>query len=201
MEFDAECDPVSVVRQVAGRIPGMSVEGSFEMFSAVAPEGWHVELIEGEIHVKPPDNGQHEEIISEMTAQMATRAKDRLLRMYTGIGLHLPGPTVPGRVEPDVAVAPKGSFADEDEYHGPAPVLLVAEVTSQSTGDNDRYKKVKGYARAGIPVYLLVDRQAGHVVLYTEPAGEEYEHQETFKLSKVVPLPEPLGFDLDTSQF
>ncbi|WP_369689034.1 Uma2 family endonuclease [Streptomyces sp. Wb2n-11] len=87
------------------------------------------------------------------------------------------------------------------EYHDPAPVLMVAEVTSASTADNDRNRKVHGFARAGIPVCLLIDREAGTATLCTEPAGEDYAGKVAHKLSETVPLPEPLGFDLDTSEF
>ncbi len=194
-----EFDPRSLVSLVQDRMPAMPVEEAFVWFNAVAPKGWRVELIEGEIHVTPPANGEHEEIVSEITGQVRDHRKD--LGRYTGIGLYVPGASVSGQVEPDLVLAPKGSFDNEEKYHDPAPVLLVAEVTSRSTGDNDRHKKILGYARAGIPVYLLIDRQAGNAVLYTDPAGEEYEHQEIFKLSKVVPLPEPLGFELDTGEF
>ncbi|MGW6529815.1 Uma2 family endonuclease [Streptomyces venezuelae] len=194
-----EFDRRSLVSLVQDRVPAMPVEEAFVWFNAVAPKGWRVELIEGEIHVTPPPNGEHEEIVSEINGQVRDHRKD--LGRYTSIGLYVPGASLTGQVMPDLVLAPKGSFANEDKYHDPAAVLLVAEVTSRSTGDNDRHKKILGYARAGIPVYLLIDREAGNAVLYTEPAGEEYEHQEIFKLSKVVPLPEPLGFELDTSEF
>ncbi len=78
---------------------------------------------------------------------------------------------------------------------------MVAEVTSASTADNDRNRKVHGFARAGIPVCLLIDREAGTATLCTEPAGEDYAGKVAHKLSETVPLPEPLGFDLDTSEF
>ncbi|QES46024.1 hypothetical protein DEJ49_16290 [Streptomyces venezuelae] len=184
---------------VMDRVPDMPVEEAFVWFDAFSPEGWRVELIEGEIHVTSPGSGEHEEYVSEINGQVRDHRKD--LGRYTSIGLYVPGASSTGQVMPDLVLAPKGSFANEDKYHDPAAVLLVAEVTSRSTGDNDRHKKILGYARAGIPVYLLIDREAGNAVLYTEPAGEEYEHQEIFKLSKVVPLPEPLGFELDTSEF
>ncbi|WP_432076613.1 Uma2 family endonuclease [Streptomyces wuyuanensis] len=181
------------------KIPGMAVDEAFDVFSAAAPEGWRVELIEGEIHVTPPANGEHEEIVSEITGQVRDHRKD--LGRYTGIGLFLPGASVSGKVEPDVVLAPKGSFADQQEYHDPTPVLLVAEVTSPSTAGNDRIKKIRGYARAGIPVCLLIDRDAGEAVLCTRPSGDDYRSKATYKLSEVVPLPEPLAFDLDTGRF
>jgi Uma2 family endonuclease len=181
--------------------PAMSVEEAFDVFNAAAPEGWRVELIEGEIHVTPPANGEHEEIVSEVTDQVALRRKDQRHRTYTGIGLFVPGASTTGKVIPDLVLAPKGSFADQDEYHDPASVLMVAEVTSSSTAGNDRVKKIRGYARAGIPVHLLIDREAEQAVLCTGPAGEDYTSKVSYKLSETIPLPEPLGFDLDTAEF
>lgn len=192
-------DYLRLLRQTP--VPAMSAEEAFDVFSAAAPQGWRVELIEGDIHVTPPANGEHEEIVSEAVDQVVQRRRDPNLRSFTGIGLFVPGASRSGKVEPDLVLAPKGSFADQREYHDPGPVLLVAEVTSPSTGDNDRRKKIIGYARAGIPVYLLVDREAGRVVVHTQPEGEKYTSSATYELSAVVPLPEPLGFDLDTGQF
>ncbi|WP_328405766.1 Uma2 family endonuclease [Streptomyces sp. NBC_00390] len=179
--------------------PAMSVEEAFDVFSAAAPDGWRVELIEGEIHVTPPANGEHEEIVSELSGQVRDHRKD--LGRYTGIGLFVPGASMTGKIVPDLVVAPKGSFCDRQEYHDPSPVLLVAEVTSDSTAGNDRVKKIRGYARAGIPVYLLIDREAEQAVLCTEPVGEDYEQKVPYGLSKIIPLPEPLGFELDTGEF
>jgi Uma2 family endonuclease len=176
-----------------------SVEEAFDAIDASLPEGWRVELIEGEIHVVPPANGEHEEIVSEITGQFRDHRKD--LARYTGIGLRLPGGSSGDRVIPDVAIAPKGSFADDQEYHAPTGVLLVAEITSRSTGDSDRKGKLRGYARAGIPHYLLIDREAETATLFSEPEGEAYVRQVVVKLSGKLELPEPLGFVLDTGEF
>jgi Uma2 family endonuclease len=176
-----------------------SVEAAFDAFDAAAPEGWRVELIEGKIHVVHPANGEHEEIVSEVTGQVRDHRKD--YGRYTGIGLHVPDASATGQVVPDLVIAPKGSFADDQRYHDPAPVVLVGEVTSESTADNDRGPKLRGYARAGIPCYLLIDREAGTVIVYSEPSEDRYTRAAEIEISKTVALPEPLGFDLDTSQF
>ncbi|MGA5423891.1 Uma2 family endonuclease [Streptomyces lavendulocolor] len=192
-----EREPVdyrSMAELLKDQVPGLSVEEAFDMFSAVAPKGWRVELIEGEIHVTPPANGEHEEIVSEVTGQVRDHRKD--LGRYTGIGLFLPGASVSGKVEPDIVLAPKGSFDDQAEYHDPSAVLLVVDVAG-----NDRVKKIRGYARAGIPVYLLIDRESEQAVVCTEPSGEDYGAKAAYKLGEVVPLPDPLGFDLDTGRF
>jgi Uma2 family endonuclease len=175
------------------------LEDTFERVSATVPEGWRVELIEGEIHVMPPANSEHEEIISELTGQVRDHRKD--LTRFTNIGLKIPGASMSGKVIPDVVIAPKRSYPFEAEYYDPSPVVLVAEVTSRSTGDRDRGAKLRGYARAGIPAYLLIDRAAGIVTLYTQPRGERYAIKAEVEISQVITLPEPLGFDLDTSEF
>ncbi|MFJ6697102.1 Uma2 family endonuclease [Streptomyces sp. NPDC091272] len=180
-------------------VPAVPVEEAFDVFSAVALKGWRVELIEGEIHVTPPANGEHEEIVSEISGQV--RDHHRQLGRYTGVGLDIPAASATGKVVPDLVVAPKGSFDDALEFHDPSPVLLVAEVTSASTGGRDRVRKLRGYARAGIPVYLLIDRDAGKVMLCTEPTGETYASRVAYDMPGKVPLPEPLGFDLDTGEF
>lgn len=176
-----------------------SVEAAFEAFDAAAPEGWRVELTEGKIHVVPPANGEQEEIVSEVTGQVRDHRKDH--GRYTGIGLDVPDASLTGKVVPDLVIAPKGSCADDQRYHDPAPVVLVGEVTSESTAVNDRGPKLRGYARAGIPCYLLIDREAGTVIVYSEPSEDRYTRAAEIEISKTVALPEPLGFDLDTSQF
>ncbi|GAB2829222.1 Uma2 family endonuclease [Streptomyces daliensis] len=180
-----------------------SVEDAFEAFDAAAPEGWRVELVEGEIRVVPPANGEHEEIVSELSHQVTVRGTgtEETLRNFTGLGLLIPGASPTGKIIPDLVVAPKGSFSDGQEFHDPSPALLVGEVTSRSTGDIDRGPKLRGYARAGIPVYLLIDREADEVVVHSEPKGEEYTRRVQAKFSKKIALPDPLGFELDTAEF
>ncbi|KUL33585.1 hypothetical protein ADL12_21390 [Streptomyces regalis] len=176
-----------------------STETAFERISAAAPRGWRVELIEGEIHVTPPANGEHEEIVSELSGQV--RDHDKGSGRYTGIGLNVPGASESGHVIPDLVIAPKGSFGDQEEWHEPSGVVLVAEVTSNSTAARDREKKMHGYARAGIPVYLLIDREEAEVTVYSDPSGDDYAKSPKYKLGLTVPLPAPLGFELDTAEF
>ncbi|MGC9541974.1 Uma2 family endonuclease [Streptomyces sp. UG1] len=180
----------------------MSIAQAFELSSAKAPEGWRVELIEAEITcVTPPGDGQHAEIVSEVNHQIVRKDPGDFLFTYTGIGLNIPCASGTGHVLPDLTIAPKGSFHDQEEWHDPSAVLLVAEVTSNSTAARDREKKMHGYARAGIPVYLLIDREESEVVVYSEPSGDEYTQNPKYKLGLTVPLPAPLGFELDTAEF
>ncbi|ORT58852.1 Uma2 family endonuclease [Streptomyces sp. CB03238] len=200
---DDDSDHWVPLRALSGTVPCLDVGKAFDVFNAVAPEGWRVELIEGDIHVTPPPNGENETILSEMNRQVIPKLPDNRLLTYTGIGLNLPGASRTGHVEPDFVIALRGSIAPEAYYHDPSGVLLVCEVTSRSTAANDRAKKILGYARAGIPVYLLIDRQVegGAIFVYSKPEGDSYTRQEKYTSSQTVPLPDPLGFEIDTSGF
>ncbi|MGI5456380.1 Uma2 family endonuclease [Streptomyces sp. CA-249302] len=180
---------------------GASVEQVFELFSAAAPNGWRVELIEGDIYVTPPADADHEAFVSELVDQVSERRRERSLRNWTGIGLNVPGASKTGHVVPDLVIAPKDSFRGPEKWNDPSPALLVAEVTSTSTADRDREKKIHGYARAGIPVYLLIDREEAEVIVYSEPSGDDYTQNPKYKLGLTIPLPAPLDFELDTAEF
>ncbi|HEY8478453.1 MAG TPA: Uma2 family endonuclease [Spirillospora sp.] len=52
----------------------------------------------------------------------------------------------------------------------PDGIALVLEVTS-SRPERDRVAERHGYARAGIPLYLLVDREESKVTLFSDPDG------------------------------
>lgn len=66
--------------------------------------------------------------------------------------------------------------------------------------ERDRVEKPDGYAAAGIPVHLLVDREACSVTVFTEPEQGTYSSATTRPFGAVVELPEPTGFALDTEK-
>ncbi|WP_405768831.1 Uma2 family endonuclease [Actinacidiphila glaucinigra] len=65
----------------------------------------------------------------------------------------------------------------------------------------DRGPRRRGYAAAGIPFYLMVDRTEGTVTLYGEPDAEDYRQDVRVLFGKELDLPEPFAFALDTSAF
>lgn len=164
------------------------------------PEGFRAELIEGEIVVTPPPDGDHEDCINVILKQVIRRARTDM--DFSGNkGLRLEG-------SPRDHVIPDGTFAPTQRrlYRGADPwmpcdgVALVLEVTSSKPGA-DRETKRRCYARGGIPLYLLVDREAGAVTLFSDPEGHDYREHCTRPFGKPVTLPDPFGFDLDTSDF
>ncbi|MER5862589.1 Uma2 family endonuclease [Kitasatospora sp. NPDC002040] len=157
------------------------------------PPGYKAELIEGEIVVTPPPDGDHEDAIARFSRAVARHAAADLY-VSGGKGLITPG----GRFIPDATVAPLGHFRAQDSWAQPSGVLLVLEVTSTGP-QKDRDVKRRGYAAAGIPCYLLIDRSRAEAVLFTDPVDGDYAALIQVPFGKPLDLPAPFSFALDTA--
>lgn len=169
------------------------------------PEGFRAELIDGEIVVTPPPLGDHEQCIAEISYQIV-RDSPNAFHWAGQKGLIVPGGEGrrDNRVIPDMVFAPRELhlFGGAREWMPVEPdgIAMVVEVTSTRPG-RDREAKRTGYARAGIPFYLLVDRDEERVILFSRPDGKEYGHTDQVPFGKTLPLPEPFEIELDTSKF
>ncbi|TDD88136.1 Uma2 family endonuclease [Actinomadura darangshiensis] len=169
------------------------------------PQGFRAELIDGEIVVTPPPLGDHERCIAKIIRQVI-RYTATEFECACNKGLKLPG----ADGQPDNHVIPDITFIspEADPFHRAASwmpvagdgIVMVVEVTSTRPGQ-DREAKRTGYARAGIPYYLLVDRDEERVVLFSGPDGKDYGHTDQVPIGKTLPLPEPFGIELDTAAF
>ncbi|GGV09891.1 hypothetical protein GCM10010495_23700 [Kitasatospora herbaricolor] len=157
------------------------------------PAGFKAELIEGEIVVTPPPDGDHEDVIARFARAVARHAAEELY-VSGGKGLITPN----GRFIPDATVAPVGHFRAQDSWSKPTDVRLVLEDTS-TRPDNDRGVKRLGYAAADIPCYLLVDRTDGNVTLFAAPEDGDYTAHVQVPFGKPLDLPAPFSFALDTA--
>jgi len=159
------------------------------------PSGYRAELIEGEIVVSPPPDGHHEQVLSRVTKQLHRRSATDVDVAGTKGTI-----TPTGRFIPDLATARAGLFADAEPWMPADGLLLVVEVTSDHP-NRDREQKRRGYAAAGIPLYLLVDRSRDEVVLYSAPADGDYHTRQQQPIGKGIELPAPFSFTLDTAEF
>jgi Uma2 family endonuclease len=86
-----------------------------------------------------------------------------------------------------------------------AAIALVVEVTSPTSPDtvlNDRVTKPRESAKAGVPLYLLVDQEPGEWTLFALPEGwQRYQVAAAGKYGEPVPLPAPFGFELATADW
>jgi Uma2 family endonuclease len=75
------------------------------------------------------------------------------------------------RPEPDVMVV-RGARRDYlPGGIGPGAVALLVEVSDESSLRRDRGRKLRGYARAGVAAYWIVDLVARQVEALSEPTG------------------------------
>lgn len=106
---------------------------------------------------------------------------------------------------PGLVVLP-GRLIDRHPEHPAGEAQLVVEVTSKSTAGKDRGPKLRGYARAGVPLYLIVDRwgthsDRGEATLHSGPEKGVYTSSVTISFGKGLHLSEPFDLRLDTSAF
>ncbi|WP_216912060.1 Uma2 family endonuclease [Nocardia noduli] len=169
------------------------------------PEGFRAELIEGEIIVTPPPTGSHEENISTLISQVFGQSAVKVtFSANKGLVMERGGLCPKNHVIPDGVFVPAGSLKDAPPWMSVDNVMMVLEVTS-SKPDRDRTTKRFCYARAGVPLYLLLDRGKQATTLLSEPGGGpdliDYRQEIRVPFGKPLELPSPFSFTLDTTDF
>lgn len=172
------------------------------------PEGWQAEIIEGDITIMTPPSLEHSRIVwllnKSLTREILREGSDLGdAEVHQAVDVQIPSRT--SAFIPDLMVLPY----PVTQYSTESPVsdaLLVVEVTSKSTAHKDRKPKLWGYAHAGIPLYLLVDRWdpqtgRGEVTLYSDPENGRYTSSTKVPFGKEIHLPEPFDLTIDTGEF
>ncbi|MEV7596709.1 Uma2 family endonuclease [Kitasatospora sp. NPDC089797] len=175
-----------------------------ELFLALdTPEGLRTELVEGEILVALPSDGTHCHIISCLADQVYNAsATDMQMSGFKGLRLRSDERHPPNHVIPDATFLPEelDLLRNAPPWMEPDGLAMVTEVTSNRP-DQDRIAKRHCYARAGIPLYLLVDREKSQVSLFSKPHRDEYTEVHLAAFGEPLALPAPFGFELDTKDF
>lgn len=157
---------------------------------------------EGVLLVLNPPGIEHRRIVSSIVDE-AKRA------FYTGMisvnwstdenfQWDLPDGTRRFYVPDLVFIHPDAATAEAER----AAIVLVVEVTSPHSPDtvlNDRSTKPVQYAKAGVPLYLLIDQELGRWTLFGLAAGwQRYQVAAEGAYGEEIELPDPLGFTLTT---
>lgn len=174
-----------------------------------SPKGVRVEFIERNYYMTPPADSQHNGWAVNLVVQLHT-AGARLALIGNGYcsepagvkhvtGAFIPDFEIPRRDPDDADEAYRHSH---DGWYPTSMLHLVGEITSPSNARIDREAKYRSYARAGIPIYVLIDRERGLAICHSDPVdrGEDSHYRVTdpVKLGEVLRLPDGLP-SLDTA--
>lgn len=172
------------------------------------PEGWRAEIIEGGLFFVAPPTIEHAHIVSTIQKEIYRKTftddgelADSSIHQTVDVRI----PLRSGVFIPDLSVLPYAALAYDPETMM-SDALLVVEVTSKSTAKRDRGPKLWGYAHAGVPLYLLVDRwdpdgDKGEVTLFSDPENGRYTSITKVPFGKELLLPAPFDLTLDTGEF
>ncbi len=169
-----------------------SIHGDLEL-----PDGYRAEIIGGQITVAPSPFGKHGFILQDVRDAASGRLPHGH-RLYDNATLEEPDGD---RYIPDLALMPDKLMDTRTQWvFSMGMCQLAVEVTSPGQETRD-YAKAAGYARAEVPVYLLVDQKRRRCLVHSEPEGGRYRAvtETPFGEDVVLPLEPPIT--IDTSRF
>jgi Uma2 family endonuclease len=126
-----------------------------------------VELLEGWIIQKMPRNPPHDGTLAVTNKRLGNRLPAGW-HPRVQMAVTLPD----SEPEPDLAIV-RGQEEDYFTRHpGPSDIALLVEVADSSL-NRDRTEKGRIYARAGIPVYWIINLTDAQVEVYSDPTGPD----------------------------
>ena len=145
-----------------------------------------IELLEGWLVPKMPKNPAHSAITQLLGKVLARRLPpDWHIRIQEPVTLEDSEP------EPDIAVVRGDDRVFLDHHPGPADIGLLVEVADSSI-IRDRGSKKRVYARAGIPIYWIVNLPDARVEVHSDPTGSaaepDYRHHQDYGRGDEVPF-------------
>ncbi|MEV0252906.1 Uma2 family endonuclease [Streptomyces sp. NPDC050732] len=129
------------------------------------PRGYRVEITEGKIIMTPQGEYQWKVIL-----EAAPQIKEQLAShgdILSDVMIDFPSSQY--GYAPDLAIIAPGAERNSRgrfEWHSLEAVL---EVVSKSSRDNDFAKKFRLYAECGIPLYVVIDPEAGSCTVHRGP--------------------------------
>lgn len=159
------------------------------------PEGFQGEIMGGQLFIGATPNIKHARIIRNIDVALTAAIPETHECYQVVTGQEPEG----NRYVPDLGVWPVDMVDEESEawLMDTADLLLAVEVTSAGREDRD-YAKAAGYARAGVPIYFLVDRNRRRCILHTEPEAGSYRTIQSTDFGKPVAIPFETPVELDT---
>ena len=147
-------------------------------------DGNRYELLNGEIRMMSEPSRRHQEIVMEMSRQIANFLVGKSCRVYPapfGVRLHNKKDTA---FQPDITVVCDPSKLSDKGCVG-APDL-IAEILSPSTAEYDKVVKFNQYLQAGVREYWIVDPDSKtvsvHILKDAEYVVRQFAQGDTIKV-------------------
>ena len=158
--------------------------------------GRHVELIEGEIFVMAPLYFPHGRIHADLTTDLglAVRALNSTLQVLTPVSAKVDSHSLP---EADIIVADIAGF--DGNLVTASMIRLLVEVSASSLA-HDMGRKLRLYARAGVPEYWVADVAGRRIIRCHAPAGDAYRERAEFAFGAGIPAATIAGLGVDTAR-
>ncbi|WP_030675646.1 Uma2 family endonuclease [Streptomyces rimosus] len=169
------------------------------VLSMDVPDGYRAEIIGGKIVVSPWSKPYYTPIMLSIEAQLRPHAPEGHLIASAPNLVAFPGQD--RCYGPDLYVAAASAFDTDSSFLDGEALSLVGELTSTSTRGADWEDKLPVYGRAGVPVYLLLDMQEQHAIVFWEPSEDGYTKRRTVPFGDKLNIPKPFDCHLDTTDF
>lgn len=155
-----------------------------------------VELIEGEIFEMSPLFLPHGSILAELTASVVIALRERVpaLSALTPVSLRSDDHSLP---EADLLVVELNGT--EGDLATPDIVRLVLEVSASSLR-HDLGRKLRLYARTGVPEYWVADVKGRRILRFHSPSGEAFAEQAEFAFGDMIASATIPGLLVDTAR-
>lgn len=154
--------------------------------SGILNEDDPVELLEGYLVTKMPRSPQHDFAIRTLGKRLGRLVPDTFT-----LSNQCAATFDDSEPEPDFTIARGDETRYRDRHPGPEDTALVIEVSASSLS-HDRTDKARIYARAGIPVYWVVNVVDSVIEVFTQPSGPcdspAYAKRQEFPVGSSVPL-------------
>lgn len=175
------------LRALTGGLRRFTVGEYHEMIrTGVLKEGDPVELLEGFLVNKMPQNSPHGGCVKALVRRLIP-----VLPAGWELSVQSPVTLADGEPEPDGAVVRTDSDRYFTRHPGPADFGIAIEVADTSVAE-DRADMGRIYARAGIPVYWIVNIPERQIEVYTDPqptaAPPAYAARKDYKPGDAVPV-------------
>ncbi|PSB45600.1 Uma2 family endonuclease [filamentous cyanobacterium Phorm 6] len=172
----------------------LSVEQYHAMIQAgILTDDDPVELLEGWLVFKMPKNPPH-----RVATRLVRTALENILPPGWYVDSQEPITLQNSEPEPDIVVVRGDTRQYLDRHPGAEDVAIVIEVSDTTLGrvgealEEDRTIKKRTYARAGIPVYWIVNLVEAQVEVYDRPLGDseqpDYGQMLIYGRSTVLPI-------------